>query len=158
MDVDKSDEQFVDDALFSVIIGTALVTVLGGLLWGYVVMLTGSELGFVAWALGGLAGVGVVMFSKGKRARRHQVIAVLASILGITIGKYIFFYDTVNKLFKEAYGAEAASDVSIFSVDLVRVFFENPSKTLGGLNMLWMALALVTAWSIPRSGRLHMRK
>ena len=158
MDVDKRAEQSVDKRLFSVIIGTALVTTAGGLLWGYVVMLTGSELGFVAWVLGGLAGAGVVMFAQGKRGRRQQVIAVFASILGITIGKYVFFYDSVNQIFKEAYGADAASVVSIFSIDLVRVFFENPSKTLGGLNILWIVLALVTAWCIPASRRLKRRQ
>lgn len=151
----EATEQIKEGAnvLFPAVIGSALATILGGVLWGYLAILTGHEIGFVAWALGGLSGVSVVLFAKGKSGISFQVIAVLSSMPGITIGKYLFFFDSVKKIFKGAYGVEAANNVSLFSIDLMRVFVENIGTTLGGLNMLWVFLAVITAWSIPKRMR-----
>jgi len=151
LDVDKDRERLTFNAFLPIVLGASLAAIIGGLVWGYLVILTGYELGFVAWALGGLSGGGIVLLSRGKSGTPWQVMSVLASMLGITIGKYIFFYDTVTKRFKAAYGADSANDVSIFSLDLIRVFIENPATTLGGLNILWVLLAVLTAWLIPKS-------
>ena len=153
-----SEDNTEDTAVrFVVVIGAVLVAILCGVIWGCQAILTGYELGFLAWAVGGLCGVGVVFFSKGEKAISFQVISVCSSIIGITIGKYIIFYDSVAKLFKEEYGAEAANDVSIFSIDLMRVFIENIGTTLGGLDIVWVILALITAWTIPKGMRFKKR-
>lgn len=149
-----NEKPVTSNVLLPAVIGAALAAVLGGVIWGYLVILTGDELGFVAWVLGGMSGVAVILLSRGKRGIPFQLISVCSSVVGITIGKYIIFYDSVNKLFKEAYSAEAAKDVSIFSVDLMRVFVENIDTTLDGLDILWVILALITAWIIPTRTRL----
>lgn len=136
--------------LFPAAIAGILTAIVAGALWGYLTIFTGYELGFVAWALGGVTGIAVVMFSKRNRRMSFQVISVVSSMIGITIGKYIFFYHSVKEIFKAEYGTETANDVSIASLDLLRVFLENLGTTLSGLNILWIILALLTAWIIPR--------
>lgn len=122
-------------------LGALLAAVIGGALWAAIAVETDYEIGLVAWAIGGLAGYTVVKLSQGKTTRVHQVIAVLASLLGILLGKYFMFSYIINE------GIQG-----IFASELLTLFMENISEFFGGMDIVFVILAIVTAWQMP--GRL----
>lgn len=62
---------------------------MGGLVWGFILILTDYEVGFVAWGIGFLAGFLVVRFAGGRKGAPLQAIAIVSSLVGIMLGKYI---------------------------------------------------------------------
>ena len=63
--------------------GGALI---GALLWAGIAYATGYEIGYVAWAIGGLAGGGMVL--GGGRGVAHAALAAGLALGGIAFGKY----------------------------------------------------------------------
>jgi hypothetical protein len=144
------EEQFEAGTVVPALLGGGLAAVLGGSVWELIVIFTGYEIGFVAWGIGLATGFGVVLFSKGQRGVPLQVIAVLTSIFGIVIGKYLTFFHFLQKTVEGKFGAEAASNVDIFSEKVAQLFIQNVGSMLSPYDILWVILAVITAWRIPR--------
>jgi hypothetical protein len=142
-------EQFSPSALLPALAGGLGAAVLGGIVWGLLAIWTGYEVGIVAWGLGFLAGFGVVTLAGGRKGTPLQVIAVLSSVLGIAVGKYVAFFHALREHVGAEYGAEAAADLSVFSAVAMSIFAENAGSLLSGFDLLWVVLAVVTAWRIP---------
>ena len=70
-------------------IGALIGSLLGGAIWGGIAIGNGLEVGYVAFGVGALAGIGASKFAGGKSAMLG-VIAALFSIFGVLSGKYIF--------------------------------------------------------------------
>lgn len=149
-----SEEEFSGSAMVPAILGALLAAVIGGAIWGAIAIYTGYEVGYVALGVGFLCGMGVVLFTGGKKGMPLQVIAVVASVLGILIGKYASFFDVVKGITVEERGAEAAATMSMFSIDMVQFFGENITAMASGMDALWIVLAVYTAWSIPKASAL----
>ena len=79
-----------------------------------------------------------------------QVIAVLSSVLGIAIGKYVTFFHFLKEAIMKKYGPEVASEISLFSERVVQVFIEGIGSMVSGFDILWVVLAVITAWRIPK--------
>jgi hypothetical protein len=145
------EEEFSGEVLLPTLLGGLIAAVIGGAIWGGIAIWTGYEVGYVAWGVGLLCGMGVVMLSQGKRGMPLQMIAVVSSVLGILIGKYMVFFDAVKTVVIQDQGAEAAETMSMFSVGGVQFFAENITSLASGFDLLWIALAVYTAWSIPKA-------
>ena len=146
------EEEFSGEVLLPALLGGLIAAVIGGAIWGGVAIWTGYEVGYVAIGVGLLCGLGVVMLSQGKRGLPLQIIAVVASVLGIVIGKY----GTYQHVFQESLkamenGAVIAAEFSLFSVGMVQLFMADLSNMVGGYDLLWIGLAVYTAWSIPKA-------
>jgi hypothetical protein len=105
----------------------------------------------MATAIGALSGYAVVKFAGGRKGLPLQVIAVVASLLGIAIGKYATFYHFFRQAAIETVGPEVASEITVLSPIVVETFFENFSLLLSGFDLLWVILAVAAAWRIPKS-------
>lgn len=79
------EEQFTVSSLVPAMVGGGLAAIVGGAIWGLIVIATGYVIGYMAWGIGLICGFAVVLFSKGKKGVPLQVIAVLTSVLGIVI-------------------------------------------------------------------------
>ncbi|MFC1718371.1 hypothetical protein ACFL6S_32245 [Candidatus Poribacteria bacterium] len=112
----------------------------------------------MAWIIGLLSGFTVLLSSKGRRGTPLQVIAVLSSVLGIIIGKYITFFHFLKELLTEELGAEVASSISIFSKRVIQVFMEGIGSMVRGYDIIWVVLAVITAWKIPKGLGVKLRK
>jgi hypothetical protein len=134
-----------------------LAAIVGGSVWALIVIATGYEIGFVAWGIGILAGLGVVLFSKGQRGLPLQLIAVITSALGVVIGKYGTFFYFFRKAIEGKFGADAASNVGLFSEKAVDSFSQNIGSMLSPFDLLWVVLAVMTAWRIPRGLGIKVR-
>ncbi len=150
-----ADEEFSGDALVPGILGGMLAAVIGGAAWAGIGIATEYELGLLAWAIGLVCGLGVVMFARGKKGMPLQIVAVVTSILGIVIGKYgTFYYYFQQSLLEEENGAAVAAEYGLFSGNMMQVFAENLPAMMGGYDLLWVGLAVVTAWGIPKASGL----
>lgn len=121
------------------ILGALLAAVIGGAAWAVIVALTNYELGIVAWAVGGLAGYAVAKLANRQVSAAHQVIAVVASLIGILLGKYF----TVGYLYTESFSG-------IFESEVMTVFQENFSSLFDVMDIVFIALAVATAWQLPK--------
>jgi hypothetical protein len=138
-------------AILPALLGGGLAAVLGGGIWGFIVILTGYVIGYMAWGIGLLSGYAVVLFSRGAKGMPLQVIAVLSSVLGIAIGKYATFFHFAKKAVAKQHGEAVAANVSFLSERLLQVFVHNIGSMLSGFDILWVFLAVITAWRIPKA-------
>ena len=148
--VSSSAEPLLPTTYVTAIVGGLAGALIGGFIWGLVVKVTEYEVGFVAWGIGGLCGFGVLLLSGGRRGVPYQVIAVLSSVLGILIGKYVAFYFVFKEVLTQLGGAAAAATISFFSADVFKLFLEALREMVSGFDILWVILAVATAWGIPR--------
>lgn len=149
-------EQFTISSIMPAVIGGVLAAVLGGFIWGMIVINTGYEIGIAAWGMGGLAGYAVVLFSKGRKGFPLQIVAILSSVLGIVIGKYALFFHYLKEAVAKEQGSEVASTISAFSEGTIQFFFENIGLTVSGFDILWVILAVLTAWRIPKGSGIKL--
>ncbi|CAH1216865.1 hypothetical protein PAECIP111893_04192 [Paenibacillus plantiphilus] len=120
------------------LLGALVASIIGGAIWALIGVWTESELGVIAWAIGGLTGFTVALLANKQVAVAHQVVAVIASLLGILLGKYFMF----GYLLGEFEG--------IFNSEIFTLFTENIREFFQGMDILFIALAVITAWQLPK--------
>jgi hypothetical protein len=118
--------------------------VAGGVIWGLIVKWSDYEVGFVAWGIGFVAGMAVLTATGGRRGLPLQAIAIVAALLGIVVGKYLSYAWVLQEVADEQTGG--AVDISVFSRDTVDFFREDLGEVFGWIDLLWVALAVITAW------------
>ena len=125
-------------------IGAGLVAALvGGIVWGLISKFSDYEVGIVAWGIGWIAGTAVVLATGGARGPRLQVIAVVSSLVGILLGKYLGYAFDIQEAAK-AVGV----DIGLVSGDMFTFFREDLGDVFGPFDLLWVGLAVFTAWRI----------
>jgi hypothetical protein len=73
------------------------------------------------------------------------VIAVVSALLGILLGKYLSYAFVVQE------DADAAGiDIGLFSGDMFSFFREDLDAVFGLFDLLWVGLAVFTAWRMPQ--------
>jgi hypothetical protein len=96
----------------------------GGVVWGLIVKWTQYEVGFVAWGIGFLAATAAVIAAHRKTSPALQVIAVVATLAGIVLGKYLGY---------ALWGKDNGYDFQ---------------SMWGWFDLLWIGLGVVTAWRV----------
>jgi hypothetical protein len=131
-------------------VGGLLGAIVGGIIWGLILQLTEYEVGYVAWGIGLLCGWAVGFFSSKGKGTIFQLIAVFFSVFGILIGKYYGFFIFLKEYITLDYGAEAAAEVSIFSLDVILLFVEYLTDMVNLYDLVFVGLAIYTAWRMLR--------
>jgi hypothetical protein len=104
------------------------------------------EVGFVAWGIGFLVGTAVVLAAGGAKGRQLQIVAVVLALVGILIGKYLGYALIVQEDI-ETFG----ESIGLFSGDMFRFFREDLDAVFGLFDLLWVGLAVASAWRIPQA-------
>jgi hypothetical protein len=143
-------QQPTSSSVISGAIGGGAAAVIAGFVWALIVRLTDYEVGFMALGLGFLVGAAVVVFSGNRRGTALQAVAVAASLVGILAAKYFIFVHVLRRAVLKEYGAEQAAAVVVFSARILGFFFESIVTVLSGYDAIWVLLAVVTAWRLPR--------
>ncbi len=153
-----AEEEFSGGVLVPGILGGMLAAVIGGAVWAGIGIGTNYELGILAWGIGLMCGLGVVLFSRGKKGMPLQLVAVVTSVLGIVIGKYGFFYYYFKEgmMGEEGVTPELLEQYSILSLDSIQVFMDNMSLMMSPYDLLWVGLAVYTAWGIPKASGIKI--
>jgi hypothetical protein len=142
------EERFTMNPLVPAVLGGILAAIVGGGIWGLIVIATGYEIGYMACGMGLLSGYGVVLFSQRRKGVLLQVVAVLSSVLGIAIAKYASFFYFLKETITQKHGPEVASKLSLASQRAVQFFLENASSMLSHWDIIWLILAVIAAWQI----------
>lgn len=132
-------------------VGGMLMAVLGGAIWAALATLSQVEVGFLAWGIGAACGFAVVVAARGRRGVAMQTIAVVSSIFGFLLAKYGTFFYSLKQLFIQELGLASVLDMTMFSTAIVGIFLESLPSMLNPWIALWVMLAIVTAWIIPKS-------
>lgn len=141
----EAKEEISGEVIIPALLGGLIAAILGGGLWGAIIIWTGYENGYMAWVIGLLSGFGVLAMARGKRGLPLQTIASVFSLTGIVLGKYIAFSDRVN----EIVGNEGIDSLSIVSNEAIQLFFGNlPSSLISGFSALWFIPAVLTAGAL----------
>ena len=130
-------------SLVPAIAAGVVAALVGGIVWGVIVKVSDYEVGFVAWGIGFVAGTAVVLATRGAKGPRLQTIAVVSALLGILLGKYLSYAFAVQEEAK-SFGAS----IGLFSADMFRFFREDIDVVFGLFDLLWVGLAVFTAWRI----------
>ena len=149
-------EQFSPAAIGPGLVGGIIAALLGGGVWAGIAIFAEYEIGIIAWGIGGLCGYGVVMAAGGRKGLPLQVIAVLTGVFGIAAGKFFTFYFIVKQSIEETYGAEAAASFQMTSPDTISMFMEALPEMASPYDILWVLLAVITAWRIPKSSGITL--
>ena len=124
-----------------------VAAIVGGVIWGLIVKWTDYEIGFAAWGIGFVVGSAVVLGARGRRSLRLSALAVVLALVGILIGKYLSFVWVL----RSAAGAEHVSiSAPIFSGSTWHAFMDAKSDVWSFFDVLWIGLAVATAFRIPR--------
>jgi hypothetical protein len=122
-------------------IAGVVAAIVGGVGWGAIVRFSEYEVGIVAWGIGLLAGLAVAFASRGARGRPLQAAAVVSALAGILVGKYLSFAWAIQEV-----AADQGVDVGVLSGDMLSLFRDNLGTVFGAFDLLWVGLAVVTAW------------
>lgn len=150
-------EKFTTSAIGPGLFGGILGALVGGGVWAGIAILTDYEVGVIAWGIGGLCGTAVVMFAQGRKGLPLQLVAVTTSVLGIVVGKYFTFYYFLKQALIEEYGEEGVAELSVLGMDTMQFFIEKVPEMLSGFDALWVLLAVITAWSIPKGSGINLK-
>lgn len=88
--------------------GSALGAAVGAAIWFGVAHTTNYEVGWIAWGVGGLAGLGMMLGNRGGSGPIPGAVAALMAVLGIVSGKLLVF-NTVIAPFAAAIHQDSAS-------------------------------------------------
>ncbi len=129
----------------------AVAALAGGIAWAVIAVETQSEIGYVATAIGLLAGLAVHVSTRKHRGllsqrdwMRLRAVAVASAALGIAVGKYLFF-DLDHGGFSPG----------VSQIKMVGYFFRMLPQTLKPVDGIWLALAVTAAWTITRLSELR---
>ena len=137
------------------LLGGLTGAIIGGALWGLIVIVTNYEIGYMAIGIGFLVGVFVVLFSGGRKGIPQQIMAMIFAVMGILIGKYFFFYHTVKQFVATEIGPKTAASLTLFSKSVINFIKVDPIWVFGPLDILWIILALVAAGKITKEKKQH---
>ena len=118
-----------------------VAAIAGGIAWGLISKYTDYEVGIVAWGIGFVVGFAVERAAGGRRSVDLQAIAIVSALLGVLIGKYLGFAFAVQEA-EQGFGTQTG----VLSGEMFSLFRENLSEVFGLFDLLWTALAVVSAW------------
>lgn len=149
-DIMRQDVDSASLAIVPALIGGLLGALVGGGLWAVIAVITKYEIGWIAIGVGFLAGGGVVLLGR-QRGIPFQVIAVAMAVVGLGIGKYLIFFFLGRQEIIDQFGVEAwdAVGFTLTSPEIIQGFFETLGESLQAIDLLFLGLAILTAWGIP---------
>jgi hypothetical protein len=110
----------------------------GALAWAALSVATNFEVGYVAVLVGFLAARGVKLGSAGRPGEGLRAWAAAASVIGLVAAKYL----TV------AYYAARDGGLTPFDGRVAAFFVDNLGSLLSPFDLLWVFLAVTTAWRV----------
>ena len=121
-----------------------VAAIAGGIVWGLIVKWTDYEVGFVAWGIGFLVGIAVLTAARGARGLELQVVAVVCALVGVLVGKYLSFAWVLQEVAERE--TRGLIEIPVLSWDTVDLFFDELGTVFDWIDILWVGLAVYTAW------------
>ena len=132
-------ESLIAEQSFGAGIGAGIVAALvGALAWGVTAVIVGAVPAWFAIGLGALVGYGMQLFGKGL-STKYSIAAAFLAIFGCLTG-----YVAAAIIYEAKGSADTIAEIieKLYLADIVGFFV----RELGFLDVLFLALAAVTAW------------
>ncbi|MGH3070792.1 MAG: hypothetical protein ACRDNB_00810 [Gaiellaceae bacterium] len=142
---DPSPVREPSQSLLPAIAAGLVAAIVAGVAWAVIVKTSEYEVGIVAWGIGFVVGTAVVLATRGAKGRSLQITAVVLALVGILLGKYLSYALIVQEDI-EALG----ESIGLFSGDMISFFRDDLDAVFGLFDLLWIGLAVVTAWRVPQ--------
>ncbi|GGF93858.1 hypothetical protein [Paenibacillus aceti] len=123
--------------VFMPTVAALLAAIAGAVVWALIIVFAKYELGILAWGIGLLTAFAVSFFSP-RITPVQQIIAVIASLIGIVLGKFFGISYILN---------DGMS--GMFSGESITFFTENIIEMSAPMDILFIVLAVLTAWQLP---------
>ena len=135
------------------VVGGLAGALVGAAVWAGVAIATNFEVGYIAVLVGFLAGLGVKIGARTQRGPLLQVIAAALAVVGLLAAKYmVFAYALVE------FGHEKGADISYFDGRILSVFPSALGDMLSAFDALFLVLALMAAYRVPKAVPISIRK
>ena len=126
--------------------GGLVGALVGAAVWAGVAIATDFEVGYIAVLVGFLAGLGVKIGARTQRGSLLQYLAAGLAVVGLLAAKYMLFAYAVANL-----GHEQGVDISYFDGRILSMFPEALGKMVNGFDALFLILALLAAYRVPKA-------
>ncbi|WP_373045373.1 hypothetical protein [Vulgatibacter sp.] len=121
--------------------------------WAAIVVFTEYEVGYVAVLVGYLAGMGVKLGAGKARGKSLQITAAALGLFGLVVAKYFIFAH-----FFAASLAEDGISAGPFDPTILAIFPVALPGMLSPFDLLWVLLALSTAWKVPAASKVALQR
>ena len=125
-------------AIYKGALGGAIAAAVGAAAWGLIVWVTDYEIGFAAVGIGLLVGWAVLMASGRRKGFPLQIIAVLLSVMGILVGKYVAVYLVLRDFLGDG--------LALMYPLIFELITQSPEEFFSLFDLLWLGLAIYSAW------------
>ena len=127
------------------VVGGTIGGTLGAAIWVGVGYFTGFEVGWIAWGVGVLTGMGVaaVASANGEADAASGITAAVISILAVLAGKYAVVHLVVDQLLKQVPGVDP--QMQQMQQEVKQAVFLN---SFGPIDILWFFLAAGSAFKL----------
>jgi len=99
------------------LIGSLLAGAIGAAIWAAIAHYTNREIGFVAWGIGGLVGLGAYIGGRGDSGAGTGVLAAVVALASIAAGKFIVVDIVANTIVKQVHTNVDAGIDELFKDD-----------------------------------------
>jgi hypothetical protein len=141
------EEEYGPSSVLLGVVGGLVAAVVAGAAWGLMIVHTDSQWAIAAWGVGLACGMGVRFLSR-SRGLPLQITAAACSILGIAIGKYAAVYMFVKQSLADEH---PGMGLGILSPEMIRMFFAALPDLLSVYDVLFVVLAVASAWGMLRA-------
>lgn len=154
---EKANKSFEDETknpniLLAIVVG-AIGAVIGGVIWYFVAIGTGKEIGYISLGMGYLVGFGVYFGAGKKRGHQLQIIAALLAVVAIIVTeKFIFDYflnDYVQSHLSEFPNLSPGQSISVSFFE--PEFWKNFVSPIG---LLIYAIGIYLAYKFPKPRKI----
>lgn len=140
-------------SLWLAFLASAVVALLGGLVWAGIAIATNYDIGILALLIGAATGLAAHVVAGGPVGPFERGVAGLFAAAGLVVGKYVIFVHAV----RSAYGTIAASQgvaIGYFSGHQISFFVHNFTDIVRPIYWLWIGLAAFAAVRTSGSSRV----
>lgn len=130
-------------------VGGLLGAVIGVLIWWGFTVVTKISFGLVAVVIGFAVGKGVILLSGGKRHLHLQIMSALISVAGFFYASYL-----VGRTFILRYYVEQGQEIVLPLIPDPGLFLEVLSTGFGIMDLVFLAIVVYQAWSMPAPFRM----
>lgn len=125
-----------------------LAAVATGLAWGAITHVSSYEIGFMAVGVGAAVAYAVHFGAARGVGAPLQVSAALISVLGVLVGKFFWLHLTMSEFVAALAPEERAAEGWALTSLVLELFVTEPTLWFSAYDVLWIALAIFTAWRI----------
>lgn len=121
-----------------------------GALWGMIAVNHQSSQMWPLIIMGAISAIMIRLFAIDGVTRRHQIIALLAVLIGFLVVKYILFFGNLKMFFQQEYSHKMSVELAAVSAGAFISFIDSAKDQFRLTDWLWLSAATALVLFITR--------